>query len=76
MRFWWQWFSRGTDDLGRVEPWNPVIAERHWANTERMLLGRCGPTKVVGNRKHDEFWAAVENKDERPVLRIATRKKA
>jgi len=35
-------------DLGRIRRWNSVIAERHAASTERMLLGDCGPPRVVG----------------------------
>ncbi len=33
--------------LGRIRRWNSVIAERHAASTERMLLGDCGPARVV-----------------------------
>ena len=29
-----------------VQPWDAVIAERHWKNTERLLLGACGPARV------------------------------
>jgi hypothetical protein len=54
-RLWFMWCTRYKveDDLGRVERWNPVIAEHHLANTERMLLGWCGKPKVVGNRVAD-----------------------
>jgi hypothetical protein len=36
-----------------VRPWNPVIAERHLANTARMLLWAAKPARVVGNRRHE-----------------------
>lgn len=35
-----RWLVFGRDDgHGFVQPWNPVIAERHAATTARMLLG-------------------------------------
>jgi hypothetical protein len=47
-------------DLGRISPWNRLIAERHAASTERMLLGDCGPPQVV-RPPQDE--AAPSNRD-------------
>jgi hypothetical protein len=37
----------GESDPGHITPWNPVIAERHAAQTARMLLGACGPARTV-----------------------------
>lgn len=33
-------------DLGYIEPWNDAIADKHFANTERMLLGSAGKATV------------------------------
>lgn len=45
------------DDLGYVSPWNPVIADKHAATTERMLLGKAEPSTVVGNRVTEAILA-------------------
>ena len=50
------------EDLGHISPWNPVIAERYAAATERMLLGACGPAKVVGNRRDEALIADRERR--------------
>ena len=61
-------------DLGYVEPWNDVIAEAHYANTERMLLGACGPARVVGNRVTEAILVEREQRAEAMTARINARK--
>ena len=45
----WRWFQRQAEET-YITPWNDVIAEQHFANTERMLLGWHGQPKIVGDR--------------------------
>jgi hypothetical protein len=52
----------GTSDPGHITPWNPVIAERHAAQTARMLLGACGPARKVGNRRDEAILADRERR--------------
>ena len=52
----------GASDPGHVTPWNPVIAERHAAETARMLLGACGPARTVGNRRVEAILADRERR--------------
>ncbi|MCC7033876.1 MAG: hypothetical protein IT179_13715 [Acidobacteria bacterium] len=52
----------GDSDPGHVSPWNPVIAERHAAQTARMLLGACGPVRRVGNRREEAILADRERR--------------
>ena len=54
--------SMSASDLGHVSPWNAVIAERYAAATERMLLGACGPARVVGNRRDEALIADRERR--------------
>jgi hypothetical protein len=54
--------SMTAGDLGHISPWNPVIAERYAAATERMLLGACGPARVVGNRRDEALIADRERR--------------
>jgi hypothetical protein len=56
-----QWLF-GSADLGHVSPWNEVIAERHAATTERMLLGAAGRARVVGNRRDEAIIADRERR--------------
>jgi hypothetical protein len=56
-----QWLF-GSQDLGHVSPWNEVIAERHAAATERMLLGAAGRARVVGNRRDEAILADRERR--------------
>lgn len=63
-----RWLVFGRDDgHGFVQPWNPVIAERHAATTARMLLG-----SVLGVRRQSpdevrraQFWRDVEARQAR-----------
>lgn len=59
MRLAWLWRS---DDLGRVQPWDAVIAERHALATERLLLGAAGRSRVVGNRRDEAIVAEREQR--------------
>ena len=59
-------------DLGRISPWNRLIAERHAASTERMLLGDCGPPRVVGPPQDE---AAPSDRD-RNEAEVPARKRA
>lgn len=52
----------GASEPGHVTPWNPVIAERHAAQTARMLLGACGPARKVGNRRDEAILADRERR--------------
>lgn len=52
----------GASDPGHITPWNPVIAERHAAQTARMLLGACGPVRRVGNRRDEAILADRERR--------------
>jgi len=54
--------SLTSDELGHISPWNAVIAERYAAATERMLLGACGPARVVGNRRDEALIADRERR--------------
>jgi hypothetical protein len=54
--------SMTAEDLGHISPWNPVIADRYAAATERMLLGACGPARVVGNRRDEALIADRERR--------------
>ena len=54
--------SMASEDLGHISPWNPVIAERYAAATERMLLGACGQARVVGNRRDEALIADRERR--------------
>ena len=56
-----QWLF-GSTDLGHVSPWNEVIADRHAAATERMLLGAAGHARVVGNRRDEAILADRERR--------------
>ena len=56
-----QWLF-GSADLGHVSPWNEVIADRHFAATERMLLGAAGRARVVGNRRDEAILADRERR--------------
>lgn len=56
----WSWLLGGAFDLGYVRPWNPVIAEQHEAATAHLLLGACGPARIVGNRTVERREAAVD----------------
>ena len=56
-----QWLF-GSTELGHVSPWNEVIAERHAAATERMLLGAAGRARVVGNRRDEAIIADRESR--------------
>jgi len=56
-----QWLF-GSVDLGHVSPWNEVIAERHAAATERLLLGAAGRARVVGNRRDEAILADRERR--------------
>lgn len=48
--------------VGHVTPWNAVIAERHAAETARMLLGACGPARSAGNRVEEAMLADRERR--------------
>lgn len=63
-----QWLF-GSQDLGHVSPWNGVIAERHAAATERMLLGAAGPARVVGNRRDEAILADRERRAAEMTMR-------
>ncbi|MGE0460318.1 MAG: hypothetical protein AB7Q16_03030 [Vicinamibacterales bacterium] len=52
----------GDSNPGHVTPWNPVIAERHAAQTARMLLGACGPVHRMGNRRDEAILADRERR--------------
>lgn len=52
----------GDSDPGHVTPWNPVIADRHAAQTARMLLGACGPVRRAGNRRDEAILADRERR--------------
>jgi len=54
-----QWLF-GSAELGHVSPWNEVIADRHAAATERMLLGAAGRARVIGNRRDEAIIADRE----------------
>ena len=54
--------SMTATDLGHISPWNQLIAERYAAATERMLLGACGPARVVGNRRDEALIADRERR--------------
>jgi hypothetical protein len=56
-----QWLF-GSSEPAHVTPWNPVIAERHAAETARMLLGACGPARAVGNRVDEAIRADRERR--------------
>jgi hypothetical protein len=56
-----QWLF-GSVELGHISPWNAVIAERHAAATERMLLGAAGRARVVGNRLDEAIIADRERR--------------
>ena len=66
---WWRWFQRAEPAV-YVEKWNPVIAEQHAANTARMLLGWCGPAKVVGNRIVEAREARVRQRRNREQFTV------
>lgn len=55
----WLWSDDRPD---HVTPWDKVIAERHAANTERMLLGACGPVRRVGSRRDEAILAERERR--------------
>jgi hypothetical protein len=52
----------GSSEMGHISPWNAVIAEQHAAATERMLLGACGRSRVVGNRRDEAILADRERR--------------
>lgn len=47
-----------------IEGWNEVVAERHAVKTARMLLGWCGPARVVGDRVVEAREARVKARRE------------
>lgn len=74
MRF-WHWFSRGSDTLGYIEKWNPAVAERHAATTARMLLGSCGPARIVGDRVVEAREARIQRQREAEQQRAGQRRR-
>lgn len=58
----WRWLISTPADLGKVRPWNMVIAERHAAATERLLLGGYRRARVIGNRRDE---AIVDERERR-----------
>ena len=56
MKF-WLWSVK--EQPVHVEPWNEVIADKHYAATERMLTGWCGPARIVGDRVVERREAIV-----------------
>lgn len=60
----WRWLLGRSPDLGLVQPWNPVIADKHREATERLLLGAAGPARVVGNRETERIVAEREQRVE------------
>jgi hypothetical protein len=63
-----QWLF-GSQDLGHVSPWNEVIADRHAAATERMLLGAASRARVVGNRRDEAILADRERRAAEMAMR-------
>ena len=55
-----RWLLGHTDGHGYVASWNQVRADQAAADTERLLLGHAGPARVVGNKRHEAFWAQIE----------------
>ena len=54
----WGWL---TDDRADYVPnWTPVRAERHAAETARMLTGWAGNVRVVGSRRDEQIRAERE----------------
>lgn len=56
------WLCGERDDLGSLHPWDAVIAEKHAEATARLLLGACGPARVVGNRRDEAIVAEREQR--------------
>jgi len=71
---WPEWLWR-SDDLGQIHPWNPVIADRCAADTERLLLGWAGPPRVVGNRRDEAIVAEREQRAAAMTRRQADRER-
>jgi hypothetical protein len=59
-------------DLGQVSPWNSVIAGRYEAATERMLLGACGPARIVGSRRDEAIIAERERRAAAGTRRVSS----
>ena len=57
----WAWLL-GHTRPDYVTPWDPAIADRHAADTARMLLGACGPVQVVGSRRDEAVLADRERR--------------
>lgn len=65
MRTWLRWLLVGSSGvIGHIRPWNAVIAARHAAVTERLLLGSASPPQVIGNRAHEAVMADRERRNE------------
>ena len=58
----WRWLRAEAEVY--VTPWNEVIADRHFAATERMLTGWCGRAKVVGDRVVEAREARLQKERE------------
>jgi len=61
----WRWLmGAGRDREAYVADWSPLRAEQAYRDTERLLLGACGPVRVVGSRSLEKLLQEREERVE------------